>query len=372
MNHMVKHIMIVGLSCGALAFSAPLDAHEDQPSYGAISHAPIGVMGDHRHHEGEVMLSYRVMQMSMSGMRTGTSDISASEVALMANPLAGETMRMGNNPNAMVPATYRISPIDMTMKMHMFGVMYGWSEDVTLMGMLNYQQNDMNLVTFSGMAGHTEKGRFKGSTSGLGDTKITAMVKLKDTPTSKLHYTVGLSLPTGSIKEKGSILAPNGMTASIDRLAYTMQLGSGSYDFLPSITYNGYSGDLGWGTQLSGVFRLNDNSEGYRLGNKVALTSWLAKQWKPALSTSIRLSAKTEGSIRGRDTVMTGAMPLFYAGNSGRDEVDLHIGINLLGRQGALKGHRLALEVGGPVYEKVNGLQMSNNWVATIGWQKAF
>ena len=370
--NIVKQMMI-GVCGGVLMFYSPLDAHEaNKPSYGAISHAPIGVMGDHRHHEGEVMLSYRYMDMGMQGMRSGTNDVSAAEVAMMANPLAGETLRMGNNPSVMVPATYRISPVDMQMKMHMFGIMYGWSEDATIMGMLNYQQKDMNLVTFAGMMGNTEKGRFKGSTSGMGDTKISAMVNIHSTPASKWHYTVGLSLPTGSIQESGSILAPTGMNVSIDRLAYPMQLGSGSYDLLLGTTYVGYQADFSWGGQLQGVYRLNDNSEGYRLGNKVEATTWLAKQWQPALSTSIRLAAKSEGSIQGRDAVMTGAMPLFYAGNSGRDEVDLHVGVNLLGQDGALKGHRLAIEIGGPVYERVNGLQMSSSWLATVGWQKAF
>ncbi len=161
------------------------------------------------------------------------------------------------------------------------------------------------------------------------------------------------------------------MMMSIDRLAYPMQLGSGSYDFLPGITYNGYKGKLGWGTQLQGIFRLNENNENYRLGNKVEATAWLAKQWKPSLSTSIRLTAKTEGSIRGRDPVITGGMPLFDTNNSGRDQIDLHVGVNLLGQQGALKGHRLALELGTPIYEKVDGLQMSNDWVTTLAWQKA-
>jgi len=262
--------------------------------------------------------------------------------------------------------------------MHMFGLMYGLSDNVTLMGMLNYIENEMTLVTFGGgmpaamNGGGPEVGRFTGKTSGFGDTKISAMIKLKDQENSKLHYTLGLSLPTGSIKESGSVLAPSGNLVSIDRLAYTMQLGSGTYDFLPGITYNGKKGNLAWGAQLKGTFRLEENSQHYRLGNIVEGSTWLAKQWKPSVSTSIRLSAKTIGGIRGRDPVITGGMPLFNVENSGRDQLDLYLGLNLLGQQGALKGHRLALEVGVPLYEDVDGLQMSNDWVATLAWQKAF
>ena len=344
----------------------------------AISHAPIGVMGDHLHNKGEWMLSYRFMNMHMEGMRSGTDDVSAAEVSNTRNPLAGETMRMGSNLNATIPPFYRISPVEMEMRMHMFGVMYGISDSITLMTMLSYVENEMTLATFGGgmpaamNGGGPEIGQFTGKTSGIGDTRVSALIKLIDQQNTKLHYSLGLSLPTGSITESGSVLAPNGNMVSIDRLAYPMQLGSGSYDFLPGITYNGINGELAWGAQLSGTLRLADNDENYRLGNIIEGTTWLAKQWMPSFSSSIRLLAKSEGSIKGRDSVITGGMPLFVAENSGRDEIDLLLGINLLSQQGILEGNRLALEIGAPIYENVDGLQMSKDWTVTLGWQKAF
>lgn len=357
--------------------------HDDHS--GVLSHAPIGVMGDHLHHKGGWMLSYRFMNMHMDGMRSGTNDISSTEVATTANSLAGDTMRMGNLPNGdprnmTVPGVYRIAPLDMDMKMHMFGLMYGLSDNVTAMAMLNYVEKDMTMLSFRGPTGTNEVGRFKGNTSGIGDTQIGALIKFKENKNHKIHFNVGLSLPTGSIKEKGAVLPPfSGMMGTapgelvdIDRLAYTMQLGSGTYDFLPGITYNGRKDKLAWGAQLKGNFRLEDNSQGYRLGNIVEGSTWLAKQWKPSLSTSVRLSAKSEGGIRGRDQIITGGSPLFNVENSGRDEVALHLGLNLLGQKGALKGHRLAFEIGTPVYEDVDGLQMSHDWTATLAWQKAF
>ena len=47
------------------------DGHVPRPD----SHAPIGVMGDHTHSAGEVMLSYRFMRMSMEGNRDGTDHV---------------------------------------------------------------------------------------------------------------------------------------------------------------------------------------------------------------------------------------------------------------------------------------------------------
>ncbi|MEC9283173.1 MAG: hypothetical protein VX642_10700, partial [Bdellovibrionota bacterium] len=37
-------------------------------------HAPIGVMADHSHNKGEMMASYRLMQMDMDGIINGSDE----------------------------------------------------------------------------------------------------------------------------------------------------------------------------------------------------------------------------------------------------------------------------------------------------------
>lgn len=59
-------------------------------------------------------------------------------------------------------------------------------------------------------------------------------------------------------------------------------------------------------------------------------------------------------------------------GGYGGETVTLFAGVNLVAQRGALRGHRLALEIGAPVYQDVNGLQLETDWVATLGWQRAF
>lgn len=389
------------LACAFLQLPASLTASADELPPGtafsysggghhgggirADGHAPIGVMGDHMHKKGEWMLSYRFMNMHMEGMRSGTRDVSADEVATTANPLAGETMRMGNLPNGQprimgVPPTYRIAPVEMDMRMHMFGLMYAPSDTITLMAMAKYIEKDMELQTYRGGMGTDVVGRFETESKGMGDTTIGALVRLHADPVHNLHFNAGLSLPTGSITKSGSVLPPfSGMMGTrpgervdIDRLGYGMQLGSGTYDLLPGLTYSGRMGDFSWGAQIMGTIRLGENDEHYSLGNKIEGTAWLAYQWAPWISTSVRLAGKNEGSIDGRDPVITGGMPLFVAENSGREQVDLLFGVNLAGQDGFLAGHRLAMEVGGPIHEDVNGLQMSSDWTFTVGWQKAF
>ena len=99
---------------------------------------------------------------------------------------------------------------------------------VTLMGMVNYISKDMDHTTYMGMVGNTVLGEFTTKTSGIGDTSLSALVKIG----TGLHATVGVSLPTGSTDEKDSILTPAGPSAGDVLLPYPMQLGSGTYDLI--------------------------------------------------------------------------------------------------------------------------------------------
>lgn len=84
--------------------------------------------------------------------------------------------------------------------------------------------------------------------------KVSALIGLMESGNNKVHLNIGVSLPTGSTSETGTILAPNGTRPTV-RLPYAMQLGSGTYDLLPGITYNGGQGLAKWGAQLAGVIR---------------------------------------------------------------------------------------------------------------------
>ncbi len=68
-------------------------------------------MNDHSHKKGEFMTSYRYSEMKMSGLKNGSSDIADSEAL----------------------SNYMMIPVNMRMKMHMLGVMYGLTDDITLM-----------------------------------------------------------------------------------------------------------------------------------------------------------------------------------------------------------------------------------------------
>jgi hypothetical protein len=80
----------------------------------------------------------------------------------------------------------------------------------------------------------------------------------------KVHLDVGVSLPTGDIDQKGD--TPAGAN---QKLPYPMQLGSGTWDFLPDITYTGHSSGWSWGSQELATIRLGENSNNHTLGDRL-------------------------------------------------------------------------------------------------------
>ncbi|NKB35888.1 MAG: transporter [Gammaproteobacteria bacterium] len=314
--------------------------HQSHPDM----HAPIGVMGDHIHKQGEFMFSYRFMHMDMSGNRKGSDQLSSAEVL----------------------NDFLVSPLDMSMDMHMLGGMYAPSDNLTLMAMLPYVELSMDHLTRMGA-------EFTTTAKGIGDVRVTALYQFFQQSGHKVHLNFGLALPSGNIDERDD--TPLGNVV----LPYPMQIGSGTYDLLVGLTYNASRTDWSWGAQVNGTFRLENNDENYSLGDRGQLSAWLAKRWNPYLSTSLRLDGQAWAGIEGADNrigrfnpmgvaIVPTAQPDLRAGS----RIDLLLGFNLLAQEGVLKGHRLAFEVGVPVHQNLDGPQLESDWLITLGWQKAF
>lgn len=326
----------------------------------ASGHAPIGVMGDHMHSKGEWMLSYRFMHMAMQGNRNGNNRISPeSIVTTVPNPFTG-------------PATLRVVPTEMTMDMHMLGVMHAPAEWLTLMGMASYIEKEMDHITFDPGPGTTRIGTFTTKSSGWGDASVTGLVRLHEGAGHSLHLNAGISLPTGAIDEEDDILTPMGMRRT-QRMPYAMQLGTGTYDFHPGITYTGHDRAWSWGAQYTAEIRLEDeNDEGYAWGNRHVMTAWGAYEWAQWLSTSARLTATRQGDITGQDPHIAAPVQTADPDNYGGRQVDFSLGANLIGIQGPLRDHRFAAEIRLPLYRDLNGPQLETDWTLTVGWQYAF
>jgi len=341
-------------------FANPVYA--DGPVARADSHAPIGVMGDHFHKKGEWMFSYRFMSMSMEDNLVGEDSISPEEiVSTIPNTFFGSPMQ---------PPTLRVVPVSMTMDMHMFGAMYAPTDWLTLMGMTNYTKKEMDHITFAGPQGTQRLGNFTTRSEGIGDTRLSGLIKLYDSDRSKFHASIGVSLPTGDIDNTDQILTPMNTRPS-PRLPYPMQLGSGSYDLLLGLTYTQYHDAWSWGAQWNTIQRVEDNDEGYRLGDENKATAWLSYLINPGFSVSARLQAYDRDNISGLDPLIRAPVQTADPNHQGIERIDAAIGINLLGSQ-SLIGHRISLEFATPIDQDLDGPQLETEWQFTLGYQYAF
>ncbi len=352
---MSRSVLSTAISLSLLTASPAVLAHYDGGR--ADSHAPISVMGDHTHSKGEWMLSYRYMGMGMSGAKSGSESLSTDE-AFAEIPGMG-MMNM------------KALPYDMTMEMHMLGAMYAPTDNLTLMAMLPYSTNEMTTKTRMTMMGNTTQGEFDTETSGIGDVSVGGLYKFYDENGYRLHLNMVFGLPTGSIEEEDYIP----MAGQELQLPYPMQLGSGSYELRPGLTLNKQYDSWSWGAQVSAKIPLDENDQGYELGSSKYLTAWAAKPVSPWASVSVAAYKSWWTSINGsaEDLTISPMMnPAADPDAKGGQRLDIGVGLNLLGKNGALKGHRLAMEYKAPVQESLHGIQMETDYTFTVGWQKAF
>ena len=361
--------LLCALSATAALYTVPALAghehhdHNHHHQHGVDANAPISIMGDHMHAKGEWMLSYKFMSMGMRGNRDGTNELSPTQISgVTPNRFFGLPMQ---------PNTLRIVPTEMTMDMHMFGAMYAPSDRLTLMLMVPYLDNEMDQITFAAASPTTQLGTFTTKTNGIGDIKLSGLFKLLEKPGHQILASTGLSLPTGSIDEEATILSPMNTRLRV-RVPYMMQLGTGTYDFLPRITYSGRQDKWGWGAQLNSEFRLGRNAQGYTRGDRHQFNSWASYAWKENLSSSLRLSGQYEGQIDGIDDQIFGpvqtANPEFYGGKY----AEIGFGLKYKPRFQTHSGHTFGAEIALPIYQNLNGPQMERDYTLTATYRKSF
>jgi hypothetical protein len=315
---------------------------------------PINVLGGHTHPAGQWMVGYRYMYQSMGGNLNGTESLS----------------------NARLLRRYLDVPTSMQMEMHMLEAMYAPSDRLTLMLMAPYSRMWMERDSLlpgghhhgssSGGGGNRPaaqavgptkaQNRFETRSAGWGDLTLMSLYTLSGGAhgSRRLLFNGGLSVPTGSI-DAGH---------SGGRHEYMMQLGSGTVDLMPGLTYLGEDKNWSWGGQLIGTIRLGTNDNNYRLGNRVKLNAWSSYRLSDAVAPSIRLEAQHWGQISGRDVTLDPLVdPTFDPRNYGGERIDLLLGVNLYAPKGRYKGMRLTVEGGIPVYQSLDGPQLETDWM---------
>lgn len=321
--------------------------------------ANTGGRGHHSHGKGGWMFDYKYTRMNMDGMLDGSKELSKDDV--FAWPDSGG---------------YMMTPTSMTMDMHMVMAMYGLSDKMMLMGMLHYMSNSMDMVSVNMGSGECESTM---ESSGLADTVVGVMYQMS----TNIMFTGNISLPTGSIDEKGSMdmemMMGMGCQPVERKLPYGMQLGSGSIDLMPAVSFKDGAGRWGWGIDAEYTYRTGENDNKYTLGNRLELDFLGSFAVTPAVIGSGRLAYSNWEAIDGQDPEILAEMQMMHGGammtmgsaptndpeNYGGSRTDFYIGMD-----GSFAGgHKVGFELGVPVQQSLNGPQMKTDLLFGLSYQ---
>lgn len=354
------YLVNAGLDINLSALS--LSGHSQHAHHSHDMHhntAPAGVMFEHMMpNSGSVMVGYRYMYGSQSGnMLQGTDAVSASLIGGQA---------CGGQPCEQMPKY-------MHMHMHMLDLMYAPTDWLNLMLMPQFV--DMNMAMEALADGDTSKH----PTGGVGDTGLYALFKLYDHPLNHWHATLGISAPTGESDIK---LNPGHHHSGSDDhsggspgyIHYGMQLGSGTWDFKPSLTYSGQIDDWSWGAQVNGTVRMeNRNPSGFAFGDILQSTAWGGYSVNEWLTATVRGVYTVQGTIKNAfDGTHPTDAPVDHAANYGGRYWDIGFGLNASIPRGNLAGNQFGFEWLQPVSDDVNGYQLERSGALAASWQIAF
>jgi len=304
---------------------------------------PIGVSYTTPLEKGEWSLSYVYQRIEGKGLRKGSDRVDSEEL---------------------VNATITQVPVEMDVDVHTVGIQHAPFERLTLVATLPILNQKMKQRDFDdGGDSYTTHA------SGFGDLEIVGLVPFMKKRNETLDLHLGLRFPTGEISNKDDVPDGAGGEENV-LLPLPMQLGSRAFHILTGLTYQGHWQGLGWGFHGAGSYGFGDNHRGYRLGNELEFTSWLAYDVTNWLSGSFRLGFDHWNRMHGSNRSGPENHQVSYQSASAGKRLALGPGLSM--GLPALGEQRFSIEASWPVYQSYKGGQVERDWSLTTGWEWTF
>ncbi len=325
---------------------------------------PMNIPGGGVPETNEYRFKFSPMFMRMEGLRDGTDKVNGD--GLLGMPAMGKFMA-----------------VQKSMDMYMFNLATGYSFTDDFFGglMFMWTKKDMPMKFNSMMKMTTGKDGYTMKSEGMADTMLMTKYRLYTDdpliPTSQFSLFLGMSLPTGSINEKNSshpVASRKG-----EQLPYGMQLGSGTFDPIIGLLYQGSSSPLWWGVDVMYTGRWYNNSRDYRLGDEFRYDLYAMYQFRYDALVQVQLNGKVWGRIRGEmDEARTGASgratqgdpnsnymtPLWDPDNYGGHKISATVGFQWQ----PVPLQILDINVGIPLYQDLNGPQLEEDYRVMFTW----
>ena len=285
---------------------------------------------------GEWRFGYRYTNHSLDGLRDGRDDLSRSDV---------------------VAEGYTSIADEMIVQEHLFELAYGWDERCTWVASLPVLFKELDTDLVGG-------GSIEQEAEGIGDLQLGVVYDLDHDEGRRLRLHVMLGVPTGSFDEEDG--GPGGGDVT---LPYPMQLGTGTFDLHPGVTWMRKKDGWSWGVQGAGRVHLGENSDDWAVGDSFDFNAWISRTLVNDVVGSLRLQNRSWGDYHGdSDDLDPTVDPLQNPHRQGGMRTDLAAGVAW--ELGAGRDvNRLELEVGVPVDEWLDGPQLGTDLLLTFGWR---
>ena len=206
-------------------------------------------------------------------------------------------------------------------------------------------------------------------TEGIGDIAVSTSYNWSNPGIGIWRFSFGISLPIGSVDEVGDTPRAPGN----QELPYTMQLGSGTYDFPIELSYKN-NGHHDFDVSFSANIRTGHNSRNYRLGNNFSLKGRYQIELSSTIRTYAELGFIYSNDIHGQDDSLLVNAPIPYPASItnpklfGGKKVDAGLGLSWRFSEDC----QLNIDIGKPIYQNLNGPQPKEQWRNTISFSKVF
>ena len=293
--------------------------------------------------------AYTYRRLSSGQYRSGTQDFTFDEV--LFSP--GETRTLQNFP---------VVPTFICQNVHAFSTSYAVSKSINLSLVVPYIAQGTDHI--SSVPNFPE---FLLKSKGVGDIGLSASYLKRLTPDSALQFNGGIRVPTGSIDQMGD--TPRNGAGTLERLPYTMQIGSGTVDLTASANYSRKFNDVQVGLNANTTIRTGMNDNNYRLGNNYGLAASVQYTKHKHIQPGIRVNFREIERIKGADLSLLVPAPIpFPAGitnpdNYGGEKVNIAALVKICPEKDCKVS--FSGEYGIPIYQNLNGIQpQDRNYVS--------
>ena len=261
---------------------------------------------------------------------------------------------------------FPVVPTKIRQEVYAFVMAYDVSDTASLTMALPYVRQSTDHVSV--VPGYAA---FAIDSDGIGDVSLIGRYRFSNDESGFWQVGAGISLPTGSINQKGD--TPR--AAGNQQLPYSMQLGSGTFDVPFNINYLRRATKINWGSELVGKIRLGKNDRDYRLGNFFMVSSWLSLNTLEWVQPSIRVSYKYWDRIHGLDTelLVPGPFPFPAPVTNprlfGGRQADIALGFKFPVFK---SGQYVEVEFGTPFYQSLNGPQSGEEYHFALTYSVGF